>query len=333
MTADAYLDRIDNLMTVMLESWEEVSLYSEIFEESDGRNAQKVAAKNAEIGDKATGLLQKAITALKRLFAKLKEMVSNAIDYLFASKDEIGDFEDFVKEVRSNPELANTKVTLHDYRNILNGLNADCKKFENDYKKFKQSEAEDAPSLSKVIDEKVDKYGTMFKNVMEAEGASFAVEAMIVYAQQCKAHAIEVQSLLKFDEGLLDAIEKEIGARETAKFKKKLAKLNSEYKIVRKIYGGRQLQGQGVRDALKEVANVWHGLKIHHRAKKGQHAADVKKAEKAAVRTGVFAIRTAKNAEVDMANAKAQHNENKARRLDKKARRIGAKVDKLEGGL
>lgn len=328
---DAYLDRIDNVMAHIMEEWQDIPLYDQIFEASD----EEVEKAN-DLGGKSVGLLQKAIAALKTLFRKIKEMISNAIDYLFASKEEQQSFEEFIKEAKSDPELAKTKITFHDYREIITGLDKDCKDFENQYQQFKQSQADDAPSLKKAIQERVDDYSDKFKKIVATEGASVALEAAIVYAQQCRAHSIQVQQMINFDIGLLDALEDQLGKKEIQKFKNKIKHLNSEYDIVRKIYGGRQLQGKTATDALKEVTTkLRHIWSTQRRARKGKHGDEVKKVQGGILKAGLheFIHKDRDRAKVDVTNAMAGMNEKKAARMEKKNAQLDKKIDKKEAKL
>lgn len=255
MNADAiWLDRAENVMNTMLESWNDVPLYSVIFESSDPA-VQNAEAKANKVGNDAGGLLQKMIAKLKGLFRKIKEIISNAIQFIFASNEDRIGFEEFTQQVNSDPQLAQMKVRFIDYKNFMAQMEADVKKYETEYTKFKQSQAENNPNLLSAMDASTKDFRDMAANLLKSKGSKVALSALVEYAKGCRHNAARIQQFIELDIGLLDAIERDLGRHEVKKFKNKIKHLNSEYEIIRKIHGMREQQSFTVKEALNACLN------------------------------------------------------------------------------
>ena len=323
----AYLDKCNNIMDAMLEDWEEVPLYNQIFEADDPESNAKT--QNAsEIGDQSIGLLQKMVAKIRAIFRAIKNAIANAFEYITAGKDERMKFDDFLEECKNDPNLRGKKITFHDYREIISKMDKECSDWEKEYRKFKESEAEDHPTLGKTAKAAVDKFGKDIKEIAEGEGISFAVEAAIEYAKQSKAHAWQVKKLLEMDEAFIGAIEKELGKREARKFKKKIKKLNSSLKILRFIAGGRDKEVQTIAAAVNEIkGNIWKMWRVHRRAKKGAHGDAIKRGEKAMMKYGLNIANTLKDGDgKELAETHVEMKKKKAGWLTRKANKLAAKA-------
>ena len=342
LEALAYFDRVNAVVDAMLEEWEEVPLYSEIFEDENGA-ASAAIEKNKEIGEKATGLLQKAISKLKALFIKIKDAIGNALEYFFASKEEKLDFDQFLKAAKEDPDLANKKVRFRDYRGILASMDKDIKNWENEYTKFKESAAENNPSLTKTISSKMDEYTSTVGNILKGAGATVGMEVLLNAAKMNRQNAFIIQQAINYDIGLLEALEKQLGVARAKKFKKEIAKLNSSLEIVRKIHGGRELQGKTLMDAFKAITDaqvldsdaknstgktVFSMLRMYMTARGGKNKGDFKKAERGVIHTGVEGVKTAWKVHNIVGEPGRQ--QKKADKIDKKARRVEAKNEKMK---
>lgn len=257
-----YLHEID----VLLESYQELPLYQEIFEVADPEMGA-ISAKNAEIEDRSVNLLQKAINAIREIFKRIKEMIKTIFTWFGMSKDEKTAYQEFVKQCKSDPELAKKKVTIHDFRKINDEYNKDLKMYEDQYKSEKDKEAEIRPNLITDVQKSISNLGKKAANILAAEASSFTVESALTYAKACQENAAKVDIMLNFDMGLLDEIEKELGKKEVKKFKRKIKMLSSRHKFIRALAGGRQQQIKTLKDSIQEtLTNVRSVLKVHNRA-------------------------------------------------------------------
>lgn len=328
----AYLDRCNTVVDAMLEEWVEVPLYKQIFE-ADDPEANSKTTKAEEIGEQSVSLLQKMIAKIKAIFRAIKNAISNAFEYITAGKDERMKFEEFLEKCKNDPELRGKKITFHDYRDVINRMDKECADWEKEYRKFKESEAEDHPTLGKTAKEAVDKFGHDIKEIAEGEGISFAVEAAIEYAKQSKAHAWQVKKLLEMDEAFIGAIEKELGKKEAKKFRKKIKKLNSSLKILRFIAGGREKEVQTITGAINEVkSSLWKMAKVHWRARKGAHGDAIKRGEKAIKKYGSNVVSTLKDGDgKQLAETHMEVKRKRAGFLTRKASKLAAKAAEGDG--
>lgn len=329
MDAICTMNPYDQIHT-WLEEFKDVSLYQTIFEDADPAVAGQLA-KNGEIAEKSVSLLQRIIAGIRKLIKTIQEKLKSIFDYFTASTDERKSFEDFCKEIQADPEFKGTKVTFHDYRKIVADMDSSCKQFEKEYQAFKESEAEDNPNLMKTISNKLQEAGIKCKEVLAAEASSFTVEVAIAYAKQSNKHAREVQDFINFNTGLLNAIEKELGSKETRKFKKKIAKLTNRSKMVQGILSIRRKEADTLADAIREVGGNLSSLwKVHRRALKGAHKDEVKASEKAIIKVGMQAHDAQKEGK-RAAKAHVKGLENKAKGIEydiKDNKRVNKALDK-----
>lgn len=257
-----YFHEID----VLLENYQELPLYQEIFEVADPE-VGAVSAKNADIEEQSTNLLQKAINTIREIFKKIKEMVKTIFTWFGVSKDEKVAYQEFLKQCKADPELAKKKVTIRDFRKINAEYENTLKQYENQYKQEKDKEAELRPNLITDAQNALNNIKKKAGNILAAEAASFTVETALTYAKACKENAATVDFMLEFDMGLLDEIEKELGKKETKKFKKKIKMLQSRSKFIRILAGGRKEQIMTLKDSIKDtLTNVRSVLSMHRRA-------------------------------------------------------------------
>lgn len=278
---------------VLMEGYQELPLYQDLFEVADPE-VGAITAQNAEIEEKSTNLLKRAIAKIRAIFKTIKDMIQTIISWFSVSKDEKTKYKEFCQQCKDDPELANKKVTLHDFRKINEEYNKDLKKYEEEYKSFKDKEVEMRPNLVTDIQNSMDNLKQKAANILKAEGASFTLEAALTYAQACKENAAQVQMLLDWDLVLLDQIEKELGKKETKKFKKKIKMLQSRCPVIRAIAGGRKQQVLGLKDSIAQtLTSVGHVMKAHHRAGNKESAAhdDIQDLNKGAAKAAAAPVK------------------------------------------
>lgn len=252
-----YLHEVD----VLMESYIELPLYQDIFEAADPEIAA-VTAKNAETKEKSLNLLQKAAKVCRDIFKKVQEIIHTIFTWLGMSKTEKTAYQEFVKECKANPEFAGKKVTIHDFRKINDEYNKTLKKYENEYRSIKDSEEEARPSLVKDMEEGLKNLADKTKKVLATEGAAVTVESALTYCKSCQENAAQVEMMLKFDMGLLDELEKQLGSKQMKIAKLQIKMLSSKHKIIRYIAGGREEQVKTLRDSIKDTITAVRKVKV-----------------------------------------------------------------------
>lgn len=242
-----YLDQID----VVMEGYKEKSLAEFIFETED-ENASESIVVNAQAEVKSENLLKKAANAIRKIFNKIKEILHTMVEWFTVSSKERKGYKDFVKACKSDPELAKKTITLHDYRKVVAGYEAALSNAEKSYRDFKDTEAEDRPSILKDVQADVAKLKDQTKTLLARTGSKFTVAAALKYAQANRENAARVQMMIDYDLRLLNDIEQQIGKKQAKKFKRKIKHLQSRFKIIRYIAGGRQEQALTLKEACTE---------------------------------------------------------------------------------
>ena len=258
---------------VLLESFEEVSMYQEIFETGDPEIMQK-EKNNQQIGDKSVSLLQKANGIIRSIFDKVRAILNNIKVWTSASKEERDEFKQFAEECKKNPEFAKKKVTLVDYREIVARYDARVNEAAKAYEKVKDKEAAEEPSVIKTLGQDMAKLKDQMTECAKRGGAAVTIETAMTWAKADRKNAAALQMLIDHDMGLLDALEKELGKKEIRKNKRKLKMLQSKLGLLRKIAGARQQHALCLQEAFhKTVGNVRGMFKIGVKAVGGKRAA------------------------------------------------------------
>lgn len=246
-----YLREID----LLLEDYTDLTTYQDLFEAADDAVAATID-KNDKIAGKADSLLNKAINAVKAIINKIKSILSGIGEYFTASKGEREDFEAFCKRIKSDPAMKGKKVTIHDYREIMNQYDKILNKEEADYRAMKDEEVERRVTVGGVLDKELGKLKQKVTEIASSAGTFVAVEVAIEYARANRTNAAKLRRIIEHDEELLNRVEKELGKKGAKKVKRDIKILSSRCGILRKIIGGRNQQVYTLMDAVKDTFKV-----------------------------------------------------------------------------
>ena len=278
-----YLREID----ILMESYEELPLYEDIFEAADPEVEAKTA-KNAEIEAQSMNLLERAITAIRNIFKRIGEIIKTIFTWLGMDSDEKTKFKKFEEECKRNPEFKDMKVTLHNYREINKEWETFMSNEEKKYKSIKESELESKPNIITDIEDGIKNLSKKTLKIAGGVLMSFTVEYALNYARTCREHAAKVQMAIDFDMGLLDMLEKELGKKQIKKFKRQVKILQCKTDWIRKIAGGRRQQAMTLKDTLHEtLTNIDSVGSAVRRAEKGEHGKDLRDLERGVMKAGL----------------------------------------------
>lgn len=243
----------------LVEEYTEIDLYRSVFEAGD---VAAVEQKNAKIQTDSKNLLQKAVDVIKSIINKAKELISNCLAWFGSSDEEKDKFKKFRDECAANPEFANMKISLTNWREIEKSYTEAINSAEAEYKAIKDDE-------TSAREGKLNDIMNKLKKTTTVAATSITVEAALRMAQDSRVNAAKIKTALDLDLGLIGKLESEIGEKETKRFKKKINSLNSRFKFRRWIAGARQTQGKKLQDCLSEIYNNVNGayLKVDHRAR------------------------------------------------------------------
>lgn len=223
--------------------YKEVDLYHEIFE---GSAMDAINAQNEQIVGKSESLLTKAANMIKAIIRKAQEIISNVMSWFKADNSEKDQFRKFREECKNNPEFANMKITLTNWREIDAKYSTAIKKAEAEYKTCKDEENAAKPKILSSLT----KY---LGNITKAGVLSVTVEGALKMAEESQIAAFAIKGALDKDLGVIDQLEQSIGKKETKKFKRKINGLNSKFAIRRWIAGAREKQAEGQQGKIREV--------------------------------------------------------------------------------
>ena len=243
----------------LADEYTDLDVYRSVFEAGD---VSQIEQKNQKVEEKSENLFQKAANVIKAIIQKAKDIISNVMSWFSASDEEKDKFKKFRDECAANPEFANMKISLRNWRAIEQAYTEAINKAEADYKTIKDEE----------VSARQNKLGDLtnyLKNTTGAAMTSITVEAALRLAQDSQSKAAGIKTALDLDLGLINKLESEIGKKETKKFRKKINALNSKFAFRRWLAGARQSQGKQLQDCLGEIyRNVGNAyMKIDHRAR------------------------------------------------------------------
>lgn len=245
-------DYYDDQLTRLASFYKEVPLYQEVFESED-KEIQKTNETNNEIEAKSLTVVQRLVATIKKILNKAKEIINNIFNWFKATKDEQSAFRQFQKECKNNPEFANKKVTMKEWRKINDIREKHLSSMEADYKNLKDEEAETRESLLTDAQEVIKKMGKEIADVTTSEGAAITMVGALNYAKQSQQHAAKVQMMIDWDFGLMNALEKKLTSREIRRFKRKLKGIQIRLKILNLIGRGRCEQAKSLRECIADV--------------------------------------------------------------------------------
>lgn len=246
-----YLEAAD----LLLEDYKEISYFSEVFEAGD-ESIQEAQQKNAEIEKKSTSLLSKAITGIKAIFKRIRDLIDDVIAYVKADGTKKSQYQEFCEAIKNNPEFAKKKVTFKQYSIIAKQWNERLSAEEAQYRKIKDEELENKETFAKDIEAGWDKARAKILDKGKVVAKEVPVEFLIQEAKTCRDGALSARNKLNWYEMILGNLEKDLGKKEAKKVKRKLKMLSSRFALVRKLAGGLETEYLTWRDALKNVFSV-----------------------------------------------------------------------------
>lgn len=246
-----YLEAAD----LLLEDYKEISYFSEVFEAGD-ESIQENQQKNAEIEKKSTSLLSKAITGIKAIFKRIRDLIDDVIAYVKADGTKKSQYQEFCEAIKNNPEFAKKKVTFKQYSIIAKQWNERLSAEEAQYRKIKDEELENKETFAKDIEAGWEKARAKILDKGKVVAKEVPVEFLIQEAKTCRDGALSARNKLNWYEMILGNLEKDLGKKEAKKVKRKLKMLSSRFALVRKLAGGLETEYLTWRDALKNVFSV-----------------------------------------------------------------------------
>ena len=238
----------------------DVSLYDTIFVEG----SDTVELENNKHRKESVSLLKKAINVIKGIYQKIKDAIINFIDWLTLNGEGKSNYEKFVKECKNNPEFANKKITVRDWKKMNELLDKAEKDMEKSVYAEVKSKKESQPSIIKHIMDKFNLNADKAAQIGRDITVELTIGEALEQAKKSRDAAIKLKRAVDIDSSILNSLEKEIGQEEAKKVKKQLKHLSSKSKLVRWMAGARKRKydvasGSG-KDILNKVSAVYKSI-------------------------------------------------------------------------
>lgn len=233
----------------LLKDYEDFTL-DQLMTESDSEEAREKIKDNVKSQSKITEKLKAGVRALKNMIKAIIEKVNDMFSRLFMSMEEKEQFKKWEENIKSNPELANKKVTVKDFRK-LNKAYDDAIKAANDAR----ARNADPSEMEKIL--------SVLKKTLLGVGVGVSVSAALKMAQDNKNIAKLINGQLEQQDGLCDNIEKLIGKSNTNDFKKGIEKASRDTAWVRftsKLIGNKAKENNSTLSSIfKTIKSVASG--------------------------------------------------------------------------
>lgn len=202
-----------------IDSYIDISLADSFFEETE--KDTETIEHNDSVLKKATEAIKKAVQALIKMVKDTLEKIQVFVKDRWLTADERRRFKEFKEMVKSDPELAKQKVTIMDFREYEKLYDEAIKKLEEEAKKEEPSDEvgeEIVSNLAKKIADLTNKG----KDVATRAAMAVTLRTALDIADRNALCAKAIK--LALDEELisLQNVEKELGKRESNKFKRKI---------------------------------------------------------------------------------------------------------------
>lgn len=204
--------------------YQEMSLYSFLFEAVDDEEKQKIANKNSDVAKKTDGFFKKAFEGIMKMIKSVKDAIADFFArFTMNSTDKIA-FEELKKAVASDPELKGKKVTVHDFRQIQAGYDELIKEMENKIREVKRDETTNIDGLMK-------KATDFLKNATGGALATVGTDLALNMAEGNKNLAKTLRIILNTQEDAMKVLEKNLGEKDSKKFKKRVNQYGKEFSL------------------------------------------------------------------------------------------------------
>ena len=217
-------------------------------------------ALNQEAGIKSEGALRSAISAIKQMISKIITTVTNFIQTMFMGNDEKDRFLKFKQIIAENPEFKGKKLTVKNFREIDKRYQESLKMIDQAIAAVEQSKSNRSKQIVDKVTGAVEKTLTGVKN---GATAVFSVDAALRMAENNQQVAKMIKANLEKENGIMDALERELGEARAKDFKDKIDSLSKKVSLHRlkvKILG--QYTGTmsgALEQTLTDFENIFNG--------------------------------------------------------------------------
>ena len=118
---------------------------------------------------------------------------------------------------------------------------------------MKETAEGERPSFVKDCEAKLKQTKAKAGQIAKSTASAMTVQAAIDYAKTSKEAAAQIQAMINYDQGLLSALESQIGSEQMKKAKRQIKMLRSRFFVIRWIAGWRHEQAVTVTESIKNT--------------------------------------------------------------------------------
>ena len=123
----------------------ELPLFESVFMEAE--KLDKVTEENSMASEKSVSLLRRALNVVKGIYNTIKQIIKDFLDYIRLSSSEKDQFKQFEEECKNNPEFANKKITVKNWKAIEAAYNQAIGIAESEIKDMTRRKDEARPNV------------------------------------------------------------------------------------------------------------------------------------------------------------------------------------------
>ena len=153
----------------------ELPIYESVFMEAE--ELEKINDENSEATEKSVSFLRKALNVVKGIYNTIKQIIKDFLDYIRLSSSEKDQFKQFEEECKNNPEFANKKITVKNWKAIEAAYNQAIGIAESEIKDLRQAltknDVEDIKNKTKALNETAMSLATkVYEQAQNAQSAN-----------------------------------------------------------------------------------------------------------------------------------------------------------------
>lgn len=239
-------------LNLLMEEYVEITPYQMIYE-ADQPDVSAAMQKNANIQGQSDNLLIKLIKGVITLIKNIISSISNFFSELFMGKSERALYEQYQQMIQSNPEFANQKITVKDFREIIK---REDEMYQQGKAELERAAAENRPPSEQMFNNILD----LVKNGIGAGTAIMTTEVAIKAARSNIGTAKLIQKALNDHEGIMEQLEKNLGKKEAKKFKKEIDKDTRLISFHRALVSLQKKKYDNLKDCVTDIFKQLHDI-------------------------------------------------------------------------
>lgn len=222
-----------------------VSSYDSLFNMDDEYVKEAEGAENAAT-EKSRNWLIKAFTTIKNALAKMFSGIKDFIDRMFLSKEEKEKLEKLEDLIKQNPEMANTKITVKDYRKIYSEI-------DKMYAELEQAAREVEANKDKPVDKLLKRVGEFLGKNVNVVGTAVTADTAMKLMAHDRGLASQIAFALNRNGTVMTQLIDTLGKEDAEKYRKKANMYAKKHSIFAAMSRLTKKKYDTVEDALKST--------------------------------------------------------------------------------